>query len=795
MFILVAMTSNPSAPETAHTESKSTVSPPDPRFELWHTHGARQWEEAFPVGNGAIGAMHFGTAPVDQVQFTHEWAWTPSPTWTAPADSPERVLAARAAVLDGDGDLHRADDLLRGVQGPDSASFLPLGEVTISHEGCDAASVDRRLDLRNAVSTSTFTTPTSSYQHQVLVSQPAQVLAVLITSTRDLDVNVSLRCALPANLNQVGLNSVIASGLLARDAEEAASAGRFAVALTCRTDGTVDVDQDGLRLRGGQSALVVLAAIADPSDRDDRSTVLQSAANSADRGWAELLAEHCADVNRLLGGVGLTLPLTPASTRPTDERIEISSQKPEPALAALAFHFGRYLLASSSRTGGLPANLQGIWNHQLEPSWRSNYTLNINIPMLYWAAESTGLSACHRPLLDFIERLASNGEAVARSVYGAPGWVAHHNSDASALAWPVGATSGDPAWANWPMGGVWLCQHLWQHVTYTEDLDYLKSIAFPVMREAARFCAWWLVSVDGVLTTAPSTSPENHVLAADGRPAGAARGSSCDLALIGQLFDNVRQAAELLGEADDELHELARLRAKLARPGITPDGLVAEWQGDAIAADPEHRHLSHLVWLYPGEGQPTPELLDAARRSLTARGDEGPGWSRVWKAALWARLGDGDRAHALIRQALRPTDLEETGVDYIKGGVYPGLLSAHPPFQLDGNCGLTAAIVAMLLQCSEQTVHLLPALPSDWPDGEIQGLRAPGGVVVDAAWKRGTLTSARLRSGSGRVQHVTIVHREVRTTVILEPGDDVILDEQLRTMAPTGPRATPQKES
>ncbi|MGM1062075.1 glycosyl hydrolase family 95 catalytic domain-containing protein [Saccharothrix sp. Mg75] len=445
------------------------------------------------------------------------------------------------------------------------------------------------------------------------------------------------------------------------------------------------------------------------------------------------VADHRALFDRV------SLDLGPEPDLPTDEW-----PADDPALLALLFQYGRHLLISSSRPGTLPANLQGVWNPRTDPPWRSNYTLNINTQMNYWAAEPTGLPECHEPLFDLVDGLARSGAEVAGSLYGADGWCAHHNTDPWFLATPV---QGDPAWANWPMAGVWLCLHLWEHFEHGGDVEWLRARAWPLMLGAAEFCRSWVFEHEGVLTTAPSTSPENHYESPSGNPVAVGVGSTMDLTLVWELFTRLREAGEVLGLPVD-----TTLLDRLPPLPVGSRGRLLEWSREAPEPEPRHRHVSHLVGLYPGRRirRGTPEA-EAARLVLEDRGDDGPGWSHAWKAALWARLGDGTRAASLLAAMPRCENLV-----------------AANPFQVDGSLGLPAAVAEMLVQSHTGEVELLPALPAPWRRGSVTGLRARGGLTVDLRWRDGEPTSVALTSRTAR--SVVLRHGERSEVVRVRPG-------------------------
>ncbi|WP_421740829.1 glycoside hydrolase family 95 protein [Cellulomonas sp.] len=751
-----------------------------PETTLRYDAPASAWTEALPLGNGRLGAMVFGGVAAERVQLNDDTCWSGGPRSRSAPDGPAALSAARAALAHDD--VREAERQVQRLQGGFGQAYQPLVDLWLDQPA--PAHVDeytRWLRLDEGVAGHSWTSGTQ----EAFVSHPASVLVVHRTWTgepRQLDLRVTSEHPLdvPAGESSGWSTTLrlpsdsppdyVRGSRVVRDPTPGASI-TAAVAVEVVTDGAVDAGTDGLRLRGATWATLVVATATDyagpatPLHGDAarlRAAARATATAAAARGFLTLRAEHVADHAGLFDRVALDLGTTPAAGLSTDERLRRhAAGEPDPGLAALAFHHGRYLMIAGSRPGTLPLTLQGIWNDSVRPPWSCSYTININTQMNYWPALSTNLAECDEPLLRWIGELAAAGTRTATDLYGLRGWTAHHNADAWAFTEPVGDGTSDPSWSNWSFGGVWLARHLVDHHEFTG-----AGLDASVLVGAARFVLDWLVELpDGTLGTRPSTSPENTFVARDGRPASVTTSTTADLAMARDLLESVvRLGGPLASEASAALDRLPAER-------LTPDGRVAEWRDDVREAEPEHRHQSHLFRVHPGtaiDPDQAPDLARAALATLDARGAESTGWSLAWRLNLRARLRDPAGAAQLVDAFLRPL-----GPTHHGGGVYPNLFCAHPPFQIDGNFGFTAGVAELLLQSHAVTdgvreVHLLPTLPHAWPEGSVRGLRARGGLTVDLAWDRHTLTSARLVADQDTT--VLVRHGAARERVDLGPG-------------------------
>jgi len=766
---------------------------------------ADRWEAAVPLGNGRIGAMAFG-GPTGRYALNDATVWSGTPDGPAAAlrdvraggAGPERLAEVRAA-LDA-GDVRTAESLLMSFEGPYSQEYLPLADLAVAIEGAVAEAPARVLDLDEGVLTETLRVPGGAVVRRSWVSAPAQALLVELTSDVAFAASLSLTSPLWSAPDGLGLGVEIPIDGAPlhetsvepplRYAEAGADYDAFAaVSVALDTDGSVDAAPSRATVRGAHRLLIALStssraefwwADADGEWRTASREAIRDRARqrvdaAARRAPSALLAEHVADRRRhararfAIGG---------RREGVWDVDRDILHGVDAQLRATVIAEYGAYLLASSSRAGGPPANLQGIWNDQLRPAWSSNYTININTQMNYWAAPVLGLDDAFEPLLALVEHLSRTGADVARELYGARGWVAHHNSDLWGWSLPVGGGHGAPSWAIWMMGGVWLTHNLWDAYEFGGDVDLLRTRIWPVMRGAVEFCLDWLVpGPDGILRTSPSTSPENSFVAADGENTALGLTAASDLFLIRALFERALTAIAVLGVDDPLTDEIDRALAALAPVGIGVDGRLQEWSAAVVESEPLHRHLSPLIGMHPLDvltHERDPELFAAGVRLLDARGSGAMGWSWAWKIAMRARIGDGEAAAALLDEALAPFEGDATRHGPVDGsewgGLLPNLFSTHPPFQIDGNLGFPAGIAELLVQSHGGAVRLLPALPAAWTDGEAQGLGARTGLTVDLAWRDGVLAAATVRSIRGDDRVVAVAYGDRRLDLTVPAG-------------------------
>jgi len=762
----------------------------DPSALLWYKTPAKVWEEALPVGNGRLGAMVFGKNEEERIQLNEETYWSGGPYSSVVKGGYKVLPEIQKDIFDGK--PIQAHKLFgRHLMGypVEQQKYQALANLILSFKNeKEVTDYKRWLDLNSGITSVQYTVNGTTYLREIFSSAPDQTIAIRLTASKPGSISFTAQLRGERNnahsnyatdyfrMDGVGKDGLMLTG---KSADYMGIEGkvRYEAKLKAVPEGgSMKVDGDELYIENADAVTLYFVAATNFVNYKDVSgdyhaKVAKYLKGIEGKSYSSIKEAAVNDYKALFDRVSIKLPATPSSFLPTDERLKSFSTEPDPQLASLCYQFGRYLLISSSRVGTQPANLQGIWNNNMNPSWDSKYTTNINTEMNYWPAEAANLSELTEPLVKMVKELTDQGSQVAKEHYGARGWVLHQNTD----IWRVAAPMDGPTWGTFTVGGAWLTTHLWEHYLFTLNKDYLKEV-YPVMKGSVEFFMDFLIEHPNGkwLITSPSTSPENP-------PKGPGykyffdevtsmyyftticAGSSIDMQILTDLFGYYVEAAKILGLDNDFADKVSKARARLVPPQIGRNGSLQEWSDDLEQLEDKHRHFSHLYGLYPGNVisvKRTPELVEPVKKVLEQRGDAGAGFSRAWKMSLWARLNDGNRAHKIFQ-------------GYIKDQCYPQLFAkCFTPLQVDGSLGVTAGVAEMLIQSHEGTIELLPALPDEWPDGSLNGVCARGAFELKFNWKNKILTEVEVLSKAGqfcRIQagtlnNVTNKGRKVKIT-------------------------------